>query len=389
MVKNNNTIEINGKHYNVETGEIVANSSGSSSISAKKANATITTRVKHTPKKSPSSSKKTKSVAGAPQSKAELKHTLQIKPDIQAVKPRPVAPIIGHTPQAPKTLMRKGVQKPTSMFHQRLKAQSPTDVFFKQPPVVVPPKLSVESVNNKRLNHARVIAKSQLISHYTTIDPSVPSTPQLRSHVPIAAQPPRFYRRVPLRPQAPLTTEQLLQRALERATSHEQPPYKPVRTFHSQHQRHIRRAIGVGGASLVCALLIGFVVHMNMSNIKLQLASSKAGFVAAVPANQPADTHLGSLSSSIGIVTLKFTGSGAAPSNYVLTEQASTWDSDTLRAMYLNQVAKHFQIIEAAGNTIYIYGQQNATWVSGNVWYQIQSHGSLSNQQLISIASSL
>jgi hypothetical protein len=396
VVKTNNIIEINGKHYNVNTGAIVASPSNMKAAVAKKASV-ITKKTKTT---TPATTKTTKtavpkksSFATPPSGKTELKHSIEIKPNSTKAKPLPITEIAGHTPQAPKTLMRKVVEKPSNTFHQRLRAQSPTDVLLQQPTIAVPLKLSIDAINNQRLKHARVIPKSQLISHYTSIDPNNPSLSHVQSQIDVTPTQHRVFKRVAQSPQAQpkaSTTEQLLQRALERATSHEQPPYRPARSFHTTSSRqHTRRLITLSSTGLVAVLLIGFVVHSNLANIRLQLASAKAGFAASIPANQPAGLQLNSLNSSVGNVTLHFSGQSSQTGSYTLSEQASTWDSSTLREMYVNQQTKQFQTVIADGNIIYIYGNQNATWVNDDIWYQIHSDGSLSNQQLIATATSL
>jgi hypothetical protein len=393
VVKTNNIIEINGKHYNMNTGAIVASPRTTQASTAKKASV-ISKKTKSNSaaiKTPPATAPKKPSLARPPSTKAELKHSIEIKPNITKPKILPISEVAGHTPQAPKTLMRKVVQKPIDTFHQRLRAQSPTDTFLQQPAIAVPAKLSIDAINNKRLQHARVIVKSQLISHYTSFDPNTPSVTHVQSQIAVTPIQHRVFKRVvqPPQPAAPLTTEQLLQRALERATSHEQPPYRPIRSFHATPKRHARRVVTISGAGLITALLIGFVIHSNIANIRLQLASSKAGFAASVPADQPTGLHLSSLSSSAGDVTLRFSRQDNPTGSYTLTEQASTWDSSTLREMYVNAVTKQAQTVIADGNIIYIYGNQNATWVNDGVWYQIHSNGSLSNQQLIAIATSL
>ena len=47
------------------------------------------------------------------------------------------------------------------------------------------------------------------------------------------------------------------------------------------------------------------------------------------------------------------------------------------------------QTIDTAGRTVYIYGNDNASWVDNGIWYQVTSNGDLSNTDVLNIASSL
>jgi hypothetical protein len=72
-----------------------------------------------------------------------------------------------------------------------------------------------------------------------------------------------------------------------------------------------------------------------------------------------------------------------------LTEKTSAWNSATLRDNFVASNAKTYQTVETGGRTIYLYGQNQASWVNGGIWYQVQSNGALSNHQLVELATSL
>ena len=50
----------------------------------------------------------------------------------------------------------------------------------------------------------------------------------------------------------------------------------------------------------------------------------------------------------------------------------------SLRDLFVAPYDKNFRTIEAKGQTIYLYNQNSATWVNGEIWYMLVGDGSLS-----------
>lgn len=281
--------------------------------------------------------------------------------------------------------MRRGVSKPLAESRPRLKAQGRTDELLQRPTLDIGTKLSASSIDNRRLKHARVVPKSRLISRYnldsiTAVSTSTQRQVVHRQPTPVVS---RSHRPASGRV---TTTADLLQHAIEQANSHRQAPPKtrPVST------RHHTRIVSVSTLALAAILLFGFVLHQDMPNIKLDLASSRAGFAASLPADQPAGFSLNGLSAVTGQVALHFRSNSDTSRNYTITEKPSQWNSATLRDMFVIEASNDsYQAVQVAGRTAYIYGQQDITWVSGGIWYEIHSNGALSNQQLTDIAASV
>ena len=74
---------------------------------------------------------------------------------------------------------------------------------------------------------------------------------------------------------------------------------------------------------------------------------------------------------------------------YTITQKRSSLDSGSLRDGFVAPTDAHYQEAEAGGLTIYLYGNRNATWVNGGIWYVVQANGSFSDRQLIELATSL
>ncbi len=192
MRKTNNIIEINGKRYDTHTGALL---SSDAEVAASK------------PKASPKP---------APVKTAAVKHTAQTGRS----KPRSLS----RTPAPAKTLMRQAVRKPTAGLKRRNKANGPTDSLIEKRPLpTVKPKQSSKRLDTLRLQHARHIRKSRLVSRFSTGTTITPAA------APVAAPARRPAQAIPTRQlpkltKRPKTTADLLEHALQQSTSHLEPP---------------------------------------------------------------------------------------------------------------------------------------------------------------------
>jgi hypothetical protein len=344
--KNNNIIEINGKRYDAHTGAALDEPAVQA---AHKAAAHTATPKPVTPKAKPTAR------------------------DVVRAKPKHAA---AHKPQPAKTLMRSAVKKPSGSFKRHVKAQSNTGALIKQPSAAVIAKASINRVDEKRLKSAEKIPKSKLVKHFNeqgaaTYQPLVATTITSEPFVPPVVAP------------TTNTTEDVLQRALERASSHRES--QPKR--HSKNNK-LARVSGVSLATLSFVLLAGLAIQNNLPGAKLHLASSQAGFAASLPSYKPAGYSLQGIESGPGVVAIHYQ-SNSDERTYTLTEKDSAWDSTSLRDQFVASTGQSYNTIESGGRTIFIYGQHDATWVSGGVWYQVHTAGALSDRQLIDLASSL
>jgi len=358
--KKNNIIEINGKRYDARTGDL---------LDATPATAAKTVR-------------NIDGVHAAPHARPAAKATAQ-QPVHDTVRPA-AKTARKHRPQPSRTLMRHAVKKPAASVKTHHKTVAPLDRLAPQPLASLQTKASVHRIDDKRLQKAKSVPQSQAIKRFDTAPvhhlTGAAMAPLVATH---SAQP-LVPRPQPVAPSRAQTTSDLLQRALEQATSHEEPRL-------SKRQRGLvrsRRITSVSAVTLSVFVLLGVVVYQNMTNIRLQFASAKAGFAVSLPNKQPAGYHLSHLTYQNGLAAFNFT-SNTDSRAYALIEKASPWNSQALREGYVATITKDYQTIEAGGRTVYLYGQQNATWVSSGVWYQVQTSGSLSTRQLVDLASSL
>lgn len=355
MRKNINIIEINGQRYDAKTGAAL-------------------------------------SPAGPRQ--APAKPAPPATHHAQPAKPKPATHSVArrqskqhspHRPATAHTLMRQAVKKPGPSLKRHSKVQGHVDVLSGQPLSQLAVKKSAERLDTERLRHAKQIHRSRLISHFPAF--TAESADSRGQSIPVTKGPrPKAAGRMARPAASPVkrskTTAELLDQAVQQATSHLEPPPEPARHRRSRAKRNA----GIGAAIALPVLILGVIAAQNLSNVRLQLASAKAGFSATLPSYKPAGYSLGQLNYSDGVVAAQF-NSGSR--HYSVTQKRSSWDSATLRDTFVAPIDTHYQTIQAASRTIYLYGNRSATWVDGGLWSVVQTDGSLSNRQLIDLVTSL
>lgn len=352
MKKTNNIIKINGRHYDANTGDILnvfepviisdikpaRHSRHSISVKALKAN--------------------------------------HPKPKLSNDVHRVVKTVRSHAPQSSKTLMRGALKKPLPTHKHAFRSQGAIDMTLIYPKNTVLTKLSVNNIDDKRLKHATAIPKSKLISHFNSHfskeQPTQPAlTPAMADIKPrmTAAAKPDF-----------------LQVAIDRATSHLQPPHKPSK---KRRFKQTKRIAKIGVIAIAVSAAIGFLGIQNMPKLQLHLASSKAGFAASLPAYKPLGFKLATISSNTGEVAVKFSHIQDLNRNYTLVEKPSTLNSSELRDTFVIAKDINYQTELINGQTVYLYNKNSATWVNGNIWYVINGNGSLTNSQIFKLVTSV
>lgn len=281
------------------------------------------------------------------------------RPTLQdVIRPKP-AMLHRHAPEAASTLVRYAVSKPVAT-------------------IIAPPlniKISVQGINAGRWERAKAVTKSPAVQRfplqmsdfptYSTVSPALPAS--FSGARPAAAQ------------AQPQKLESLLEQALRQATAHQETP--------TPKRRVSKRATVV--ISLTAFLLLaGTLVTSNLSSIGLDVASAKAGFSASLPSYHPAGYHLQGIAYSAGTVTSTY-ASNSDQRHYTLTEKPSEWSDAALLQDFVQKNADSYQTMQTNGRTIYLYGNQQATWVWQGVWFVLQSQGALGDRQLVDMASSL
>lgn len=289
--------------------------------------------------------------------------------------------------QHAKTLMRSAVKKPTTVAAKTAISSQKSAKPIQR--AIVTPRTAATSPY--REHRAQQVKKSELVHKFGA--PQMPAE-SIKKIAPLEVRPaPASAPSISVAATQKEKTADLLDRALEAAQSHNEPFYNPKKPIH----KRIAKKLGISGkvlaisTTVLAGLLIGsFYAYQNVPNLAMRVAAARAGFSAAMPGYSPSGfAFQGPVQYSAGQVIVSFRSNGDASRNYKLTQQTSTWTSDTLLSNFVAVGGKEYQTYQDRGRTIYIYDGSNATWVNGGIWYQIEGNSDLTSAQLVRIAASL
>ncbi len=154
---------------------------------------------------------------------------------------RPAASAAAHQPKPSRTLMRQAVKKPVTTHQRPVKAHGHLDIVAKRPLGDVLVKPSVHRLDHQRLQHAKRVNKSQLVSRFSAdLFSGGWSSASVTAVTKAAAAPAR---QAPTPSSKPKTTAELLDYALGQATAHKQAPASPPHKRRGLLNRKSRPAI--------------------------------------------------------------------------------------------------------------------------------------------------
>ena len=389
MTKKINILELNGKRYDADTGSLLGDADSHAphaAASPKRIDGLIAP-----PKKTPGVTHAAS--AAKPAHHQPVLHEVRerTKPVTADVRRTPGPHTPAHQPEPSKTLMRHAVNAPAASLKRRAKTTSHTGSLVKAPAASIMPKLSFHSVDDYRLKRAQHIARSKLISRFGSLETPLLTRPQ--SHTASRVQPRTTSPAVHAASSAAVpnssrqASHDIFERALAQANSHRQPPVPP-RHKPAPIRRRVHHAASIAASSLAVLLIVGFIAYQNTANIQMRIASSRAGINATMPRWQPSGYAVGGFTYSPGTVAVNFHNTGNEQRNFSLTQTTSNWDSAALLSDFVSAENSSYNSIQADGRLIYTYGNNNATWVSGGIWYKLTTNGNLSTSQLVHLATS-
>lgn len=161
----------------------------------------------------------------------------------------------------------------------------------------------------------------------------------------------------------------------------------PQRTTGVSKPSFIKQHLSLIAASLAVIILGGYLTYLNLPNISLRIAASRAGINASYPEYQPKGYSLKKLANfENDQVVIEYQNNDKL---LKLSQQASQWDSKTvLENLVKKQAGEVYQTNQTKGLTIYIYNNQ-ATWINGGILYNLSINDSISTDQIHKIATSL
>ena len=148
------------------------------------------------------------------------------------------------------------------------------------------------------------------------------------------------------------------------------------------------RALNASAMAVAVLLFVGFFGYQNTPNLSMHMATMRSRVDGGLPGYMPNGFSMNrSIAYKPGEITLAYQ-SNSDQRYYEIKQAASQWDSDALAQHFVSEKDK-VRTIQDKGKTIYLYGESNATWVDGGVWYRIEGNSLLNSDQLSRLANSL
>ncbi|TAL14344.1 hypothetical protein EPN95_03270 [Patescibacteria group bacterium] len=280
--------------------------------------------------------------------------------DTHTKRPTPAGSI--HTSlQRSKTLIRRVTKKPSPISNHRPKhpgqtmdiARSSKVARFAPQPVIVAPT----AVTSRDLP----VAAHPLLSR-------VNKTQVKRSAPAVASK----------------SSQDIKNEAITAALA--KPPVKTARKrFYNRHPR----AITIIVASIIVALVGGYLTYVNMPGLSVRVAAAQAGINATYPQYVPDGYSLnGPVTFSDNQVTINFVAN-TGTSKFTIKQAKSSWDSTAvLNDIVIPKSGQQYITNQEQGLTIYTYSG-DAAWVNGGILYTIDGNAPLSGDQIRQIATSM
>ncbi len=142
------------------------------------------------------------------------------------------------------------------------------------------------------------------------------------------------------------------------------------------------------GCAALAVGIVGYFISSNTPDISVRVAAMQTGIDATYPTYVPRGYSLSDIVSEDKKISMTFTSSDNT--SFILTEEKSSWDNDTLESSYVKATwGNNYTSVREQGITIFISGS-NAAWVNGNILYKINASGNnLTKKQIKSIVTSL
>ncbi len=344
-------IEINGKKYDARTGKLVS------------AQAVPSQKISPTPKPKPAHKTVVQDIA----------------------RPSSASQPARRNVQRSQTLMRSAVKRPAKPAAVKsTQAKRVSDITSVKP---LPAKHMPLQANAARVSRAQKVERSKLVSKFGAQGASViahPIQPQIVTNrveaLPVRPAP-------MLKPHNPV--ESILEKGLKNATSHTQTLDKKIAKKTRRKTKRKSRLASYATGALAAVLLGGFIAYQNIPNISMRYAAARSGVQATLPGYQPAGFALSNhIQYNPGQITVRF-ASNTDTRQFSITQRETVWNSEALLSNYVSTKTDQIHKYEDKGRTIFLYGDNNATWVNGGVWYDIEGNSELNSDQLIRIATSM
>ncbi len=331
------TIELNGKHYDAVTGELVS------------------AKAEKEPTQHASATKTVKTENAKVEVKAAVNHTK------------------AHDVQSSQTLMRKSVKRPgadTKQYsvHVPVAHEEATPIHVKH---------GVHAVNQHRLERSKTVQQSAYVQKYNPLH----HVPVTLSSVPVQPEPKQEEQEAPVAPPPIQHGIEMFERAIENA-SHYVDISAQKKHFTKKQRRH---ALSMGSGFAALMLVAGFMVYQNTPGLQISAAGMRVGLSTATPDFKEIGFSYNGVTTAQDkrIIGLK-DGQGS----YQLTQQKTNWSGDSMIHSVSSTDASgnpNYTTAEVNGQKVYKLRNGSTMWVKDGVWYSLSGNRGVNPQKLEAI----
>lgn len=185
----------------------------------------------------------------------------------------------------------------------------------------------------------------------------------------------------------PTSSKQKKEVAITKALNSASKPVTPKHTKKPRASRP-RKTLRTLSTIGVVIIILAVVLWVSLPAISVRIAAAQAGITATTPHYIPDGYTLSlPLETNDGRVAMRYT-SNQNSSSFTISQEKSTWDSQSVRQMVEERSGSQFLTSQDRGLTIYTY-DGNAAWVNRGLLYQISGDARLSGDTITRIAASL
>ncbi|MGH7196319.1 MAG: hypothetical protein ACREGJ_00955 [Candidatus Saccharimonadales bacterium] len=362
------TITINGRLYDASTGMPVSQSAQKPIVKASTQTAQATVVQKRPPVKAFSDIGPSRAVTPTrPPVKTTAQAAAPVAKTATATLERPshaVARAIHQQPQKSQTLYRKALKKPEAEAAPASSARSPLISRFG--PFNKPARLAADMATTAKPEVVEPAEKA------TQLHPAVAKVLQKQAAKRQAEQPKAH------------SSKELKEMLIKERLAEVDEPKDAKKGFFARRPR-----LGtILASSLALLVLGGYITYMNLPNISMKVAASRAGIAASFPSYKPDGYSLnGPITYAPGEVTVAYK-SNSNTEGFKLTQKASKWDSQALLDNYVMKQTDTYLTFQERGLTVYTFDNK-AAWTNGGLLYTVEGKAGLSSDQILRLATSL
>lgn len=385
-MKGRNIITINGRLYDALTGMPLPQAQAAA---AKKPASAQAASVKPTPKHAPKTARvfndfaKPVAKVAKPAAKPQAQAAAQPKPATHPATPQSTAHLVHQKPQRSQTLHRAALKRPAT----KPAAHKPAKPTVHRSPVISKWGSLYDSAEAAQQAEAANRAEQQAQAQAQTQHPQ----PQYAKPHPVVAKALENIdqAQAPVKP-APAQSskelkEMLIKERLAQVDTADKNKEKKRRSFFGGQ----KRLTTILTSSLAILLLGGYLTYINLPNISMRVAATRAGVAAAnFPSYKPDGYSFeGPITYSPGEIAINF-NSNTNDQSYTVKQKTSNWDSQAVLDNFVTKHTDSYLTYQERGLTIFSFDNK-AAWVNGGLLYTIEGNAKLNGEQILRIATSM